>query len=94
MTTPNFDFILLLTVDDLPSPSFQLNATSRVFDRALFLVAIQRECQTPQRQPRARYGALADDVQRLIAIVLANADSEQSRSVRSVPQRLKRRRPS
>jgi len=50
-----------------PEAPFQLNSCTRVVNSELFYAALQREIETGPRGPRARYGALQDDLRNLYA---------------------------
>ena len=69
------DFVLLLGPDDLPS-SFSLGHGEAVMDSAKYLRWVQRDIKRGPMGPRARYGALQRDMERLRDTLLEAAQDE------------------
>lgn len=59
------DFVLLLSVDDLPAAPFDFGPAETVVDAAKFLYWLQADVRRGPSGPRARYGALQSDLRRL-----------------------------
>jgi len=65
------DFVLLLGADDLP-PAFSLGPGRVVSDSDKFLRWVKADIRRGPSGPRARYGALQSDLERLRQLLLAN----------------------
>jgi len=63
------DFALLLSVDDLSPVPFEFGPAETVVDAAKFLRWLQADARRGPSGPRARYGALQSDLQRLLQCV-------------------------
>ncbi|MEO8495286.1 MAG: hypothetical protein ABI614_09460 [Planctomycetota bacterium] len=59
------DFVLLLSVDDLPAAPFDDGPAATVVDAAKYLRWLQADVRRGPNGPRARYGAIQDDLRRL-----------------------------
>lgn len=78
------DFLLLLTADDLPEDPRAYGQECVQVDRQLYLTAMKRDIRKGPSGPRARYGALQDDILSLRKVLVAPQASEASqRSPRS-----------
>ncbi len=72
------DFVLLLTVDDLPPVPFRTNAWTETRDAARMLRWLQADIKRGPSGPRAFYGALQRDLQNLQRFALQAADERQA----------------
>ena len=59
------DFVLLLSVDDLPAAPFDFGPAATVVDATKFLGWLQADVRRGPNGPRAMYGALQSDLRRL-----------------------------
>lgn len=59
------DFVLLLQPEDLPAAPFSPGPAATVTDHAKYLRTLQADIRRGPSGPRARYGALQDDLRRL-----------------------------
>jgi hypothetical protein len=63
------DFVLLLSVDDLPATPFEFGPAETVVDAVKFLRWLQADVRRGATSPRALYGALQSDLRRLLRCV-------------------------
>ena len=64
------NFVMLLTVDDLPPAPFEFGPGCRIVDATKFLASLQTDVRCGPRGPRNRFGAVQSDLRRLRDLLL------------------------